>query len=83
LATLKAIQTAFNTAQAGGKKVSQAEPTLLAGSTARIMDYKAAFKDAVDQVRAETLMRRFIEAGLPVMASDCHIVPVMVAYPVV
>jgi len=87
LATLEGIQTAFNTAQTGGKKVSLADPIALAGSNAveipftpgctdasqvrfapsaggegfRTMDYKAAIKDAVDQVRAEGRYRVFAD----------------------
>ena len=36
----------------------------------------------IHQERAATLKRRFHEAGLPVMESDTHIVPVFVGDPV-
>lgn len=58
-------------------------PALTAGATASIRWLKA--HDEVrqrHQERAQTLKRRFAEAGLPVMPSVSHIVPVLVGDPV-
>jgi 5-aminolevulinate synthase len=58
-------------------------PVIAAGATASIRYLKThgELRDA-QQERAATLKQRFIEAGIPVMPSDCHIVPVMVGDPV-
>jgi 5-aminolevulinate synthase len=58
-------------------------PALTAGALASVRWLKA--HDEVrqrHQERAETLKRRFAEAGLPVMPSVSHIVPVLVGDPV-
>ena len=58
-------------------------PVLAAGALASVRWLKE--HDEVrqkHQERAATLKRRFIEAGLPVMPSVCHIVPVLVGDPV-
>jgi 5-aminolevulinate synthase len=54
-------------------------PVVAAGATASIRWLKTHPEVRIaHQERAETLKRRFLEAGLPVMPSVCHIVPVMV-----
>ena len=54
-------------------------PAVAAGATASIRWLKSHPEiRAAQQERATTLKRRFREAGLPVMDSACHIVPVMV-----
>jgi 5-aminolevulinate synthase len=54
-------------------------PVIAAGATASIRWLKQHPEIRVrHQERAATLKRRFLEAGLPVMPSVCHIVPVMV-----
>ncbi|HEY3813703.1 MAG TPA: 5-aminolevulinate synthase [Caulobacteraceae bacterium] len=54
-------------------------PAIAAGATASIRWLKAHPEIRTrHQERAATLKRRFLEAGLPVMPSVCHIVPVMV-----
>jgi 5-aminolevulinate synthase len=54
-------------------------PVIAAGATASIRWLKAHPEVRTrHQERAATLKRRFLEAGLPVMPSVCHIVPVMV-----
>ncbi len=54
-------------------------PVIAAGATASIRWLKTHPEiRARHQERAETLKRRFKEAGLPVMPSVCHIVPVLV-----
>jgi len=58
-------------------------PVLAAGALASVRWLKN--HDEVrqkHQERAATLKRRFIDAGLPVMPSVCHIVPVLVGDPV-
>jgi 5-aminolevulinate synthase len=58
-------------------------PVLAAGALASVRWLKN--HDEVrqkHQERASTLKRRFIDAGLPVMPSVCHIVPVLVGDPV-
>jgi 5-aminolevulinate synthase len=58
-------------------------PVLAAGATASIRWLKEHPEiRAAHQERAETLKRRFAEAGLPVMPSVSHIVPVLVGHPV-
>jgi 5-aminolevulinate synthase len=58
-------------------------PVVAAGAAASIRWLKEHPEiRAAHQERAATLKRRFIEAGLPVMPSVCHIVPVMVGDPV-
>ncbi|MBS0296080.1 MAG: 5-aminolevulinate synthase [Proteobacteria bacterium] len=58
-------------------------PVIAAGAIASIRYLKAHDElRTAHQERAETLKRRFKEAGLPVMPSVCHIVPVMVGDPV-
>jgi len=58
-------------------------PVIAAGAIASIRWLKAHDERRVaHQERAETLKRRFKQAGLPVMPSVCHIVPVMVGDPV-
>ena len=58
-------------------------PSLAAGAGASIRWLKEHNEVRVrHQERAETLKRRFREAGLPVMDSVSHIVPVLVADPV-
>jgi 5-aminolevulinate synthase len=54
-------------------------PVIAAGATASIRWLKSHPEIRVrHQERAATLKRRLLEAGLPVMPSVCHIVPVMV-----
>ena len=54
-------------------------PVIAAGAAASIRWLKTHPEIRVrHQERAATLKRRFLEAGLPVMPSVCHIVPVMV-----
>ncbi len=58
-------------------------PALAAGASASIRWLKEHNEVRVrHQERAETLKRRFRQAGLPVMPSVSHIVPVLVADPV-
>jgi 5-aminolevulinate synthase len=58
-------------------------PALTAGALASIRWLKAHDEVRVrHQERAEALKRRFKDAGLPVMPSVCHIVPVLVGDPV-
>jgi 5-aminolevulinate synthase len=58
-------------------------PALTAGALASVRWLKAHNEMRVrHQERAATLKRRFKEAGLPVMPSDSHIVPVLVGDPV-
>jgi 5-aminolevulinate synthase len=58
-------------------------PALAAGATASVRWLKEnAHTRARHQERAATLKRRFKEAGLPVMDSVSHIVPVLVGDPV-
>jgi 5-aminolevulinate synthase len=58
-------------------------PALSAGALASIRWLKAHNEVRVrHQERAQALKRRFADAGLPVMPSVCHIVPVMVGDPV-
>jgi 5-aminolevulinate synthase len=58
-------------------------PVLTAGALASVRWLKAHNEMRIrHQERAATLKRRFKEAGLPVMASDSHIVPVLVGDPV-
>jgi 5-aminolevulinate synthase len=58
-------------------------PALTAGALASVRHLKAhpELREA-HQARAETLKRRFAEAGIPVMPSESHIVPVFVGDPV-
>ncbi|MBA3999405.1 5-aminolevulinate synthase [Brevundimonas sp.] len=58
-------------------------PALTAGALASVRHLKgAADLRAQHQERAETLKRRFAEAGIPVLPSESHIVPVHVGDPV-
>ncbi len=58
-------------------------PALTAGALASVRWLKAHNEvREMHQERAETLKRRFKDAGLPVMPSVCHIVPVLVGDPV-
>ncbi len=58
-------------------------PALTAGALASVRWLKQHNEMRLrHQERAATLKRRFKEAGLPVMASDSHIVPVLVGDPV-
>jgi 5-aminolevulinate synthase len=58
-------------------------PALAAGAVASIRYLKAHDEIRVaHQERAEALKARFRKAGLPVMPSVCHIVPVLVGDPV-
>ena len=58
-------------------------PAISAGAAASIRWLKEHNEVRLrHQERAETLKRRFKEAGLPVMPSVCHIVPVLVGDPV-
>jgi 5-aminolevulinate synthase len=58
-------------------------PALTAGALASVRYLKAHDEIRVrHQERAETLKRRFREAGIPVMPSVSHIVPVLVGNPV-
>jgi 5-aminolevulinate synthase len=58
-------------------------PALAAGATASVRWLKEnAHSRARHQERAAALKRRFKEAGLPVMESSSHIVPVLVGDPV-
>ncbi len=58
-------------------------PSLTAGALASVRHLKAhpELREA-HQERAATLKRRFAEAGIPVMPSESHIVPVFVGDPV-
>jgi 7-keto-8-aminopelargonate synthetase-like enzyme len=57
-------------------------PALAAGALAAIRHLKQSRVEREhDQERAATLKRRLAEAGLPVMPSPSHIVPVMVGDP--
>jgi 5-aminolevulinate synthase len=57
-------------------------PALAAGALAAIRHLKASSAERdLHQERAATLKRRLAEAGLPVMPSPSHIVPVMVGDP--
>jgi 5-aminolevulinate synthase len=58
-------------------------PALMAGALASVRYLKAHNEVRLrHQERARTLKRRFAEAGLPVMPSVSHIVPVLVGDPV-
>ena len=58
-------------------------PALAAGAVASIRYLKEHDEIRVrHQERAESLKARFVKAGLPVMPSVCHIVPVLVGDPV-
>jgi 5-aminolevulinate synthase len=58
-------------------------PALTAGALASVRYLKAHPElRAAHQERAATLKRRFAEAGIPVMPSESHIVPVFVGDPV-
>lgn len=58
-------------------------PALTAGALASVRHLKAHPElRAAHQERAETLKQRFAEAGIPVMPSESHIVPVFVGDPV-
>ena len=57
-------------------------PAVAAGALASVRHLKASQSErARHQERAATLKRRLAAAGLPVMASESHIVPVMVGDP--
>ena len=57
-------------------------PALAAGALASIRHLKTSQTERVrHQERAATVKRRLTEAGLPVMSSPSHIVPVMVGNP--
>jgi 5-aminolevulinate synthase len=57
-------------------------PALAAGALAAIRHLKESqVERAIHQQRAATLKRRLAEAGLPIMPSPSHIVPVMVGDP--
>jgi len=58
-------------------------PVLAAGALASVRHLKASGAErAAHQERAATLKNRLNEAGLPLMASESHIVPVIVGDPV-
>ena len=58
-------------------------PALAAGALAAIRHLKQSHAERVrHQERAATLKRRLAEAGLPVMPSPSHIVPVLIGDPV-
>ena len=58
-------------------------PVLAAGALASVRHLKASGAErAAHQERAATLKRKLVAAGLPVMASESHIVPVIVGDPV-
>ena len=58
-------------------------PHVAAGALASVRHLKASGEERRrHQERAATLKRRLVEAGLPLMPSDTHIVPVMVGDPV-
>jgi 5-aminolevulinate synthase len=58
-------------------------PALAAGALAAIRHLKASSAERdLHQERAATLKRRLAEAGLPVMPSPSHIVPVLIGDPV-
>ena len=57
--------------------------TIAAGALTSVRHLKASSAERErHQERAETCKRRLSEAGLPVMASESHIVPVLVGDPV-
>jgi len=59
-------------------------PAIAAGALASVRHLKSSSVERErHQERAGTLKRRLIEAGIPVMPSESHIVPVMVGDPVV
>jgi len=58
-------------------------PVLAAGALASVRHLKASPAEReAHQERAATLKRKLLEAGLPVMESESHIVPVIVGDPV-
>ena len=58
-------------------------PAVVAGALASVRHLKTSQKEReAHQERAQTLKRRLIETGLPVMDNPSHIVPVMVGDPV-
>ena len=58
-------------------------PVLVAGVLASVRHLKASSEEReAQQAHAATLKRLFAEAGLPVMMSETHIVPLMVGDPV-
>jgi 5-aminolevulinate synthase len=62
---------------------SSLAPAVVGGAVASIRHLKASRVERErHQERAATLKRRLVEAGLPVMASPSHVVPVLVGDPV-
>jgi 5-aminolevulinate synthase len=62
---------------------SEMPPALAAGALAAIRHLKASSAERErHQERAAALKRRLAEAGLPVMPSQSHIVPVLIGDPV-
>jgi len=53
-------------------------PALAAGALASVRHLRSS---SIEQERAATVRRRLLEAGLPVMPSESHIVPVLVGNP--
>jgi 5-aminolevulinate synthase len=83
IAATRAICDAIRSYASGFIFSTSMAPVIAAGALASIRHLKASNQErAIHQERAATLKARLTDAGLPVMKSQSHIVPVIVGDPV-